>query len=35
VTPVPSWRDVAWQWLGALNLFLERAYSQADVDTGC
>jgi hypothetical protein len=25
-----------WQrWLAALNVFLERAFLQADVDTGC
>jgi hypothetical protein len=29
------WRSAAWRWVEALNLFLERAYQQADVDTGC
>jgi hypothetical protein len=30
-----SWWTAAWQWVGALNAFLERVYMQADVDTGC
>jgi hypothetical protein len=31
---VPWWA-ATWRWLEVLNTFLERAYQQADVDTGC
>lgn len=30
-----SWVTTARRWLDALNSFLERAYHQADVETGC
>ncbi len=30
-----SWAAAWRRWLGALNAFLERAFLQADVDTGC
>ncbi len=33
--PDRSWQSTAWRWLEALNLLLERAYLQADLDTGC
>ncbi|MBI4736119.1 MAG: hypothetical protein HY766_08665 [candidate division NC10 bacterium] len=33
--PDRSWRSTARRWLEALNLLLERAYLQADLDTGC
>jgi hypothetical protein len=30
------WWAATWRrWLGALNTFLERAFLQPDVDTGC
>ncbi len=33
--PDRSWQSTARRWLEALNLLLERAYLQADQDTGC
>jgi hypothetical protein len=30
----PRWLDAAPRWLDALNSFLDRAYLQADRDTG-
>jgi len=30
-----SWWTGTWRWVETLNAFLERAYHQADVDTGC
>ena len=30
-----SWAATRRRWLEALNVFLERAFLQADVDTGC
>jgi hypothetical protein len=34
-SPDPAENAGATGWLNALNSFLERAYLQADVDTGC
>jgi hypothetical protein len=33
--PDRSWQSTAQRWLQLLNSFLERAYLQADMETGC